>query len=130
MTDASRAVGVAQSLLSDKSRVEYMAQTREEYERVAEAHAKAQADKQRVPLAQGARQCAARSTGTPLRRRSPASPARASSRRYDVAELVPYIDWTPFFQTWEFKGRYPALLDDPERGAAARQPCSTTRRRC
>ncbi len=40
---------------------------------------------------------------------------------YDVAELVPYIDWTPFFQTWEFKGRYPALLDDPERGAAARQ---------
>ena len=36
-------------------------------------------------------------------------------------ELVPYIDWTPFFQTWEFKGRYPPLLDDPEHGAAARQ---------
>ena len=40
---------------------------------------------------------------------------------YDVAELVPYIDWTPFFQTWELKGRYPALLRDEERGPAARQ---------
>ena len=40
---------------------------------------------------------------------------------YDVAELVPYIDWTPFFQTWEFKGRFPALLDDSDRGEAARR---------
>ena len=42
-------------------------------------------------------------------------------RRYDVEELVPYIDWTPFFQTWELRGRYPGVLDDPEQGAAARQ---------
>ena len=42
-------------------------------------------------------------------------------RTYDVAELVPYIDWTPFFQTWELKGRFPAILDDAEQGAAARQ---------
>ena len=38
----------------------------------------------------------------------------------DLADLARYIDWTPFFQTWELKGRYPALLDDPEQGAAAR----------
>mgnify|MGYP003347019706 CR=1 FL=1 len=42
-------------------------------------------------------------------------------RSYDVANLVPYIDWTPFFQTWEMKGRFPALLDDEKQGAAARQ---------
>jgi 5-methyltetrahydrofolate--homocysteine methyltransferase len=42
-------------------------------------------------------------------------------RNYDIAELVPYIDWTPFFQTWELKGRYPGILDDPEQGGAARQ---------
>ena len=40
---------------------------------------------------------------------------------YDLAELARYIDWTPFFQTWELKGRYPAILEDEEQGAAARQ---------
>ncbi len=39
---------------------------------------------------------------------------------YEVADLVPYIDWTPFLQTYEFKGRFPAILDDPEQGPAAR----------
>ena len=42
-------------------------------------------------------------------------------RTYDVGELVPYIDWTPFFQTWEMRGRYPAILDDAKQGEAARQ---------
>ena len=45
----------------------------------------------------------------------------ACFRTYDVAELVPYIDWTPFFQTWELKGRFPAILEDEKQGAAARQ---------
>ena len=39
---------------------------------------------------------------------------------YDLADLARFIDWTPFFQTWELKGRYPAILDDPNQGAAAR----------
>ena len=119
VTDASRAVGVAQSLLSDKGRVEYMAQTRKEYERVADAHAKAQIDKQRVPLAK-ARANALKidwDTFTPTK---PSFTGARGFATYDVAELVPYIDWTPFFQTWEFKGRYPALLEDPERGPAAK----------
>jgi 5-methyltetrahydrofolate--homocysteine methyltransferase len=119
VTDASRAVGVAQALVSEKSRGDYIAQTRAEYERVADAHARTQADKLRVPLAQ------ARANGfkidwtayEPIRPTFTGSRAFAS---YDVGELVPYIDWTPFFQTWEFKGRYPSLLDDPERGEAAR----------
>ncbi|WP_018266661.1 methionine synthase [Methylosinus sp. LW4] len=120
VTDASRAVGVAQALMSQASRADYVAKTRVEYEKVAEAHARAQADKQRVSLA------AARANALKIdwAAYAPPKPTFLGARvfaSYDVAELVPYIDWTPFFQTWEFKGRYPALLDDPERGPAARQ---------
>ncbi|QGM97156.1 methionine synthase [Methylocystis parvus] len=120
VTDASRAVGVAQALVSQKTRGDYIAETRAEYERVADAHARAQADKQRVSLE------AARKNHYKIdwAAYAPAKPSFTGARAftsYDVAELVPYIDWTPFFQTWEFKGRYPALLDDAERGAAARQ---------
>ncbi|WP_400769721.1 methionine synthase [Methylosinus sporium] len=120
VTDASRAVGVAQALMSQSSRADYVAKTRVEYEKVAEAHARAQADKQRVSLA------AARANALKIdwAAYAPPKPTFLGARvfaSYDVAELVPYIDWTPFFQTWEFKGRYPALLDDPERGPAARQ---------
>ena len=118
VTDASRAVGVAQALLS-ATRGEYLAKTRDEYERVAEAHAKAQAEKNRVTIA------AARANAAKLDwdAYTPTKPHFAGVRgfaSYDVEELIPYIDWTPFFSTWEFKGRYPALLDDPERGEAAR----------
>ncbi|GLI91365.1 methionine synthase [Methylocystis echinoides] len=120
VTDASRAVGVAQALVSDKTRPGYIAETRAEYERVAEAHAKSQADKQRVSLAQAR----ANHYKIDWPAYAPTKPSFLGARvfaSYDVAELVPYIDWTPFFQTWEFKGRYPALLDDPERGEAARR---------
>jgi 5-methyltetrahydrofolate--homocysteine methyltransferase len=119
VTDASRAVGVAQALVSERTRADYVAETRAEYERVAEAHARAQADKQRVPLekARANRYQIDWAAFTPTKPGFTGARAFAS---YDVAELVPYIDWTPFFQTWEFKGRYPALLDDPERGEAAR----------
>ncbi|BDV32779.1 methionine synthase [Methylocystis iwaonis] len=120
VTDASRAVGVAQALVSQKTRGDYIAETRAEYERVADAHARAQAEKQRVSLAQ-ARANRYKIDWAAYEPTKPSFTGARAFASYDVAELVPYIDWTPFFQTWEFKGRYPALLDDPERGAAARQ---------
>ena len=120
VTDASRAVGVAQALVSDRTRTQYIDETRAEYERVAEAHARAQADKQRVPLAQ-ARANAYRIDWAAYHPKKPSFTGARAFASYDVGELVPYIDWTPFFQTWEFKGRYPNLLDDPERGEAARR---------
>ncbi len=120
VTDASRAVGVAQALVSDKTRPDYVAQTRAEYERVADAHARAQVDKLRVPLAQ-ARANAYKIDWAAYEPPKPSFTGARAFASYDVGELVPYIDWTPFFQTWEFKGRYPALLDDPERGEAARR---------
>ena len=119
VTDASRAVGVVSALLSD-TRDAYVDTLRAEYRRVAEAHARAEDDKQRVPLAK------ARANGlkldwsvyTPPR---PTFTGIRTFRTYDVAELASYIDWTPFFQTWELKGRYPAPLDDAKQGPAARQ---------
>lgn len=119
VTDASRAVGVAQALVSDKTRPDYVAQTRLEYERLADAHARAQADKLRVPLTQ-ARANAYKIDWAAYEPPKPSFSGARAFASYDVGELVPYIDWTPFFQTWEFKGRYPSLLDDPERGEAAR----------
>jgi 5-methyltetrahydrofolate--homocysteine methyltransferase len=102
------------------NRETYIAKTREEYEKVAEAHARAQADKQRISLAVAR----ANKLAIDWSAYEPPKPGFFGARvfaSYDVAELATYIDWTPFFQTWEFKGRYPALLDDPERGPAARQ---------
>jgi 5-methyltetrahydrofolate--homocysteine methyltransferase len=120
VTDASRAVAVAQALVSDRTRADYIAQTRAEYERVAAAHARAQIDKQRAPLS-AARANALKTDWTAFQPTKPKFLGVRAFATYDVAELVPYIDWTPFFQTWEFKGRFPQLLDDPERGPAARQ---------
>ena len=120
VTDASRAVGVAQALLSDRTRGDYIAQTRSEYARVADAHARAQIDKQRVPLTV-ARANALKLDWAAFAPTKPKFLGVRTFATYDVAELVPYIDWTPFFQTWEFRGRYPQLLDDPERGPAARE---------
>src|SRR6202035_5330930 len=92
---------------------------RAEYRKVAEAHERSEADKVRVPLAK-ARANALKADWAAYR---PTTPTYFGPRAYewnDLADLARYIDWTPFFQTWQLKGRYPAILDDPEQGAAAR----------
>ena len=119
VTDASRAVGVVQNLLTPSMRDKYIADTRAEYQKVADGHARSERDKQRLPLAK-ARANAPKIDWTSY---DPPKPLFTGTRVYtnaDISELVPYIDWTPFFHTWEMKGRYPALLDDPEKGEAAR----------
>jgi 5-methyltetrahydrofolate--homocysteine methyltransferase len=120
VTDASRAVGVAQALLSDEIRPQYVEQVRKEYAKVADAHRRAEVDKQRLPLAR-ARDNKFKTDWASYAPPRPAFLGTRVFRTYDVAELVPYIDWTPFFQTWELKGRFPALLQDEKQGAAARQ---------
>jgi 5-methyltetrahydrofolate--homocysteine methyltransferase len=119
VNDASRAVGVVSALLSD-GKVAYIDQVRGEYRKVADAHARSEADKQRVPIA------TARANPMKIDWASyqPTKPGFAGTRvfrTYDVGELVRYIDWTPFFQTWDLKGRFPAILEDEAQGASARQ---------
>jgi 5-methyltetrahydrofolate--homocysteine methyltransferase len=120
VTDASRAVGTVQSLLSPEGREPYIDKVRTEYRKVADAHARAELDKTRLPLAR-ARTNALKLDFSSYEPPKPTFTDARVFRRYDVEELVPYIDWTPFFQTWELRGRYPSVLDDPEQGAAARQ---------
>ena len=120
VTDASRAVGVVSSLLSPENRDGTIATIRSEYARVADAHARGERDKQRLPLMK-ARANALKPDWTAYQPPKPTFLGTRVFESYDLAELVPYIDWTPFFQTWELKGRYPAILDDPKQGEAARQ---------
>ncbi|HZR88602.1 MAG TPA: methionine synthase [Bradyrhizobium sp.] len=118
VNDASRAVGVASSLLSDK-REAYAAEIRAEYAKISAAHFRAQADKKRLRLADAR----ANAVKIDFAARPPKKPTFLGTRTftdYDLAELVPYIDWTPFFQTWELAGRFPAILDDAKVGEAAR----------
>ncbi|SDB39442.1 methionine synthase (B12-dependent) [Bauldia litoralis] len=116
--DASRAVGVAGSLLG-ATRGDYMAGIRDEYRKVAEGHARGQADKKRVSIIKARENRHA--IDWPAF--TPTAPSFLGPRPFDdypIAELVPYIDWTPFFSAWEIKGTYPLLLDDPKVGEAAR----------
>ena len=120
VTDASRAVGVVQALLSTEARGAYIDTVRAEYGKVAEAHRRSEADKQRLPLTK-ARVNAFKTDWASYEPPRPLFCGTRVFRTYDVGELVPYIDWTPFFRTWEMRGRYPAILDDEKQGEAARQ---------
>ena len=120
VTDASRAVGVAGNLMSAKARGGYVADIRGEYARIAAAHARGEEDKQRLSLAD------ARANALKLDWSGNYLPPRPSFlgtrvlEDYPLAELIDYIDWTPFFATWELTGKFPAILDDAKYGAAAR----------
>ncbi len=120
VVDASRAVGVVSSLLSLEARDNYVETVRAEYRKVADAHTRSEADKLRLSLAK------ARAAGFKANwdEYEPPAPTFLGTRvfeDYDLRELARYIDWTPFFQTWELKGRYPAILQDVAQGEAARQ---------
>ena len=119
VNDASRAVGVASALMSAEKRESYAAEVRAEYAKISAAHFRAQADKKRLKLA------AARANAVPVdfAKAAPKKPAFLGVKSfddYDLAELAEYIDWTPFFQTWELAGRFPAILKDDKVGEAAR----------
>ncbi|MGV1949684.1 methionine synthase [Agrobacterium vitis] len=117
--DASRAVGVVSSLLSPDTRDMTIETLRAEYAKVADAHARAELEKQRLPIAR-ARANAAKVDWTSYKPKKPSFTGIKVFEDYDLKELAQYIDWTPFFQTWELKGRYPAILDDEKQGEAAR----------
>lgn len=119
VTDASRAVGVVSSLLSDDHRAAYLQATREEYAQVALKHKRAEADKQRFSLVKAQ----ANALKIDWEAYEPPHPSFTGIKvfeEWDLANLAACIDWTPYFQTWEFKGRYPGILEDETQGEAAR----------
>jgi 5-methyltetrahydrofolate--homocysteine methyltransferase len=119
VNDASRAVGVASSLLSPERREAYAAEVRADYAKISAAHFRAQADKKRLKLAD-ARANAGVIDFAKTPPKQPAFLGIKSFGDYNLAELADYVDWTPFFQTWELTGRFPAILDDPKVGEVAR----------
>jgi 5-methyltetrahydrofolate--homocysteine methyltransferase len=118
--DASRAVGVVSNLLSDTEKAPFIQNIKSEYAKVREAHLANEARKQRITLK------AARDNKFKIDWRTfqPAKPSFLGTRTfadYSLGSLVPYIDWTPFFQTWELTGRYPQILTDNKVGAEAKK---------
>jgi 5-methyltetrahydrofolate--homocysteine methyltransferase len=118
--DASRAVGVAGSLVNPGLREEFEAVNRREQEEIREQHRGRMPQRKLITLAQ------ARLRRTPIRWQASdiAKPSRLGTRviaPFPLTEIVPYIDWTPFFHVWELRGRYPQILDDGEVGARARE---------
>jgi 5-methyltetrahydrofolate--homocysteine methyltransferase len=116
--DASRAVGVAQSLVSKELVDAFMAKIRAEYAEVRERHRHRGPGKQLVPLEKARAQrftCDWAAYEPP----QPAKPGLTVLEDYDLAELRRYIDWTPFFQAWELAGHYPAILTDEVVGKQA-----------
>lgn len=119
VTDASRAVGVVGRILSDGGADSYARDIAEEYTEVRRAHALRTAARTLVSIEQ-ARSRRWRTDWTVSAVRAPSQPGVHVFDPYSIADLVDYIDWTPFLHTWEIKGRYPAVLEDAKLGQAAR----------
>jgi 5-methyltetrahydrofolate--homocysteine methyltransferase len=117
--DASRAVGVVSGLLSPEERDRHMAETRTDYIRVREQYARGQEQKTRTKLADA--------RANPFKidwaNYTPPVPTFLGTRAfsaYDLGDLATYIDWTPFFASWELAGPFPDILQDDVVGEAAR----------
>jgi len=119
VADASRAVDVVTSLLSDTQRESFEATNRNEQERVRQQHAGVR----RRPLLSlaEARNNRTRIDWSHTEIPSPSFTGLRPIENLALSELVPYIDWTFFFSAWELKGRFPAVLDHPHYGKAARE---------
>src|SRR5438309_1342370 len=117
--DASRAVGVVNSLLNEELKSAFDKKTREEYERLRQQHAAKAREKNLLTLAE------ARDNRTRIDWSSyvPPKPEFIGVRSCvpKLEDLVPFIDWSPFFHAWELRGRYPTIFDDPKVGKEARE---------
>ncbi|MEO1207045.1 MAG: methionine synthase [Pseudomonadota bacterium] len=116
--DASRAVGVVSKLVSERDAPDYISNIQSEYETVRTNHLANEAKKKRITYAQ------AKSNLFEIdwSGHQPVKPSFLGNKtfsQYDLSDLVDVIDWTPFFSTWELRGRYPLILEDPVVGEEA-----------
>ncbi|MCL5043608.1 MAG: methionine synthase [Gammaproteobacteria bacterium] len=119
VTDASRAVGVATSLLSKEIKPDYIKKIRDEYSVVRERTANRSARTERLPYPEAV----ANRLSLDWQRYHPPAPSFTGVRTLDdidLRDLVDYIDWTPFFISWDLAGKYPRILQDEVVGEAAR----------
>jgi 5-methyltetrahydrofolate--homocysteine methyltransferase len=122
--DASRAVGVVNSLLNQELKSEFDKKTRQDYERLRREHSARTQRKNLLPI----EEARANRTGVDWSDYRPPKPEFLGVRSYasdlgtvSLRTLVEYIDWSPFFHAWELRGRYPAIFEDPKFGKQARE---------
>jgi len=125
--DASRSVGVCQTLATQTTRAEFLAKINEDHERRREQHAgkKIKAPEFRIAQARANRRRIDWAAYSPA---SPRAPGLTVFRDYPLKELLGYIDWMPFFNAWEFTGKFPDVLSDPVKGEAASNLYADARR--
>lgn len=119
VNDASKSVPVASSLISDDLRSAFMAEVEKDYERVREQNKNAQSQNKFISISE------ARANKFPIdwNKTEISEPTLIGNKvfnNYDLKEISEYIDWTPFFHSWELKGSYPKIFNDPERGLEAK----------
>ncbi len=120
VVDASRAVGVASQLLNPEQRDEFALQVKDEYANLRQKHAGRTSRRRLRPLAEAR----ANRFKADWAAYNPPVPVFTGVKVFDdvdLANLRPYIDWTPFFSAWELAGKFPQILDDAVTGEAARQ---------
>jgi 5-methyltetrahydrofolate--homocysteine methyltransferase len=117
--DASRAVGVAQQLVSNADREKFVSDTKAEHQRRREQHAGKRSKGPAITLS-GARENRLAVDWSGYTPPAPNKPGIHVLDKVSVETLLPYVDWMPFFNAWEFHGTYPAVLQDSEVGEAAR----------
>jgi 5-methyltetrahydrofolate--homocysteine methyltransferase len=120
VNDASKSVPVASSLISDELRAAFMQEVTKDYERVREQNKNAQSQNKFISIEE------ARENKFPVdwNKTEIAKPTLTGNKvfdDYDLNEIAEYIDWTPFFHSWELKGSYPKIFNDAERGAEAKK---------
>ena len=120
VNNASRAVGVCTSLISDELRPAFVEKLDADYEKVREQHNRKLSPTKPVTL----EQARANKLVTDWNEYTPPAPAKPGVHVFDamdIATLREYIDWTPFFMTWSLAGKYPAILDHAEQGEEAKK---------
>ncbi len=124
--DASRAVGVVGSLISQTQRQNFVKQMRDDYEKVRQSHHERGA-KSLLSITQ-ARANRLMSDWVAADIPTPAASGVRTIEDQSLVELIPFIDWAPFFHTWELKGRYPTIFDDSTVGPKAKELYDDARR--
>ncbi len=118
--DASKSVPVASSLLSDDQKIEYIVNVKADYERFREEYASRQSDKQYLSIAEAR----ANKLKIDWVNKAIVKPKFLGTKvfeKYNLKEIAEYIDWTPFFQSWDLHGRYPNILEDKVVGVEAKK---------
>lgn len=118
--DASKSVGVVSNLLNKESKEIFIEEIKKEYERLRENHFKKQIDKDYLTIEQ-ARKNKLVLDWNNYNIKPPSKLGITVFKNYSLNNIRSYIDWTPFFQTWEMKGRYPKIFEDKNYGAEAKR---------